>query len=920
MTIVTDPDDLDRFKIVVDPIAETISLRGLGAVRHAIDSTGDSDGTSTFVDTGAAFVATDSIVAGDILSIISDPADNGGIIGHYRVVTPGATTLVVDRNITASTAGDLDYQVAAAGTTGNVAADVSDGVTLQALYSFLKEEWRTLAGGLGNAEDLIQFDFPFTAITREQMIMGGVNGDSTSAWGFATANGTTGSETEGETRELVRTGGWQERNAADVVLREYSGVVTLGTIDSDAQVYFQQGDTTAVPVDYKLVGAVDQAVLVRGPDVGPDSTGTGFVFAATTITRNDGGDWSTDGYLVGDFVIIRAAEDPANNSTSGRGPITVVGAGVDGAITIASESMTVNADDQTVVFSLDHRRYLSLRVRKKARTYDESDLADIGVTTLEALVNRFPLSHATDAAITIQDGVFGGDSTAAIGDIFQEIETHTTATDGVTETAASATGDTFTLTSAGAGFTLTVARTLQVLQVGDSVELTDGADVGVYEIQATTSDSILTLFKEPLLTYTGGESSRAFTVRTGMLDTGAANATLADVDTATGTLASVGSTFDVDTAIGDRVVTTGDMVRVTAGTAGVIGVYKVVSRTNATTLVLNTSDQLFAGETSQTYEIFRPGMHLQRFETTVGDIANDPSFNDADPDTITRGAGDFVADGYTAGMAVTVTAATVSANNGTFIIDSLVTLTLTLIAEETLTTDATDTTAVLAGDTGIIRTIDSVVFPFHWRLFTNGGTLSQIFQFLQRELRRTTDIDEGNGAERGDITNLLMSFSSPTGTTIDLFPDDIANSELNNVTYQGVETGVDRNNAFLVGLTLQVSQNLIDSANARVVVFFSDPDGTPSTGDEFGTNGAIIVQDDVPVNMNFTTVTANISTTYDYTNNAQGGRTPNTDAPVTVVAIGDDLAQHVLVTATITRVNTLTIAVSTALERNYSNP
>ena len=28
----------------------------------------------------------DSVVAGDVLSIISDPAEDGGIIGHYRVV------------------------------------------------------------------------------------------------------------------------------------------------------------------------------------------------------------------------------------------------------------------------------------------------------------------------------------------------------------------------------------------------------------------------------------------------------------------------------------------------------------------------------------------------------------------------------------------------------------------------------------------------------------------------------------------------------------------------------------------------------------------------------------------------------------------------------------------------------------------
>jgi hypothetical protein len=71
--------------------------------------------------------------------------------------------------------------------------------------------------------------------------------------------------------------------------------------------------------------------------------------------------------------------------------------------------------------------------------------------------------------------------------------------------------------------------------------------------------------------------------------------------------------------------------------------------------------------------------------------------------------------------------------------------------------------------------------------------------------------------------------------------------------------------------------------------------------------------------MNFTTITADIQTTFDYTNNAQGGRTPNTDAGITVVAIGDNGATHVLVTATITRTNSITISIPNLLERNYSN-
>lgn len=920
MTIVTDPDDLSRFNVVVDPIAQVISLRGLGATRHAIDSTGDTDGTTTFTDAGADFITTDGVAVGDTLCIISDPADDGGIIGHYRVTARTATTITADRAIPASTAADLDYAIFAPGTVGNSSPDVADGVTLQTVYSFLKEEWKALAAGLGNAEDLMQFTFPITAITREQMILGGVNGDASSAWSFADDNGTiAGSNLEGQTRELVRTGGWQEQDAAGNILRRYSGVVTLGTVDSDAQVYYQQGDATGTPTDFVLTGAVNQAVLTFGPDVGPDTV-TGFDFNGSVITRADGGDFETDNYRIGDFVTIRDAEDGPNNGSFG--PITAVTSGANGDITIASASFTTNTDDVAAILQVDHRQFLELRVRKKARSYAQAGLTEIGVTTLEALVNRFPLSHAVDPAITLQDGVMAGDGTAT-GEIFQESESLLTAADGVTETAPTADPTAFTFTSATGGFTATVARTIAILRPGDAFVISTGSDAGSYVIKSVDSDTIVTLWKDPLLTYTGGESSQSYDARTPLIDVGSTAGAIADVDGDTGTITDAGATFGVDTAIGDRIVTTGDIVELFSGVGAHIGYYKVVSQDSATVLTLDTSDQIFTTQTAQSYRVFRSGMFLQRFETTQGDIADNPTFNDANPDTITRGAGSFVTDGYDVGGAVFTSNADTAANNSTNgrIIAASVALTLTLIAEEELTADGPDTNAVLSYETGIVRTINSVVYPFHWRMFANGGDLSQIFQFLQWKLRLTSDIDGATATARGDITDLLMSFASPNGTTIDLFPDDLSANESNNVTYQDL-TGDSRNNAFLVGITFQVNANLTGSALKRLVAYFDDPDGTPASGDEFDTNGAIIVDDATSVDMDFVdgAISGNISRSFDYTNNAQGGRTPDTDAAITVVAIGTNLAQYVLVSATITKVNALTIAVGTALERNFNNP
>ncbi len=910
---VTDPDNLDRFQICVDPIAETISIRGLGTSRHAVDQTGNSDGSTTFTDAGANFT-TDSVIVGDILTIISDPDNDGGIIGHYRVASGiGTTTLVVDRAIPASTAANLTYKINAKQTTGAVGEQVADGVNFQTLFSFLKEEWITLASGLGNAVDLNKFDFPIVAISSAagQYIMGGVNGDATSAWEFFDTNGTQAADDEGTTRQLLRDGGWQERNASNIVVSEYANFTTLGSLDTDAQAYYQQGDTTGDPANFRLLGPVNQAFLTFGPDVGPAAT-TNLAFAATTITRT-AGSFITDNYRLGDYVTIRSAEDVGNIGSFG--PITAVSATV---VTIASASFTVNATDTTAILQVDHRRYTKLFARKKGRSYTSAIHDDAGIPTsgILPLINKFPLAHFDDPAITIDDGILSGGDATAEGDIFQENETHTTDTNGVTTDLLDGT---FTFSSAAVTFNST-ARSIIILRPGDSLAITSGTYQGVYEIKTIDSATQLTCYHEPLRTYPGNETALNYVARTGVADTGHTNATLANVDGATGTLTSATSTFNADTALGDRLIAAGDIAEIHTGAAAVIGYYKVISVDSATQLTLNTSDQVFAGQTSQSYRIWRPGMFLQRFQTTalgagMSNMAFDGSGN---PDTMTRTGGSWVTDGFLAGMAITVIDAEDLGNIGTFIIGPTPTATVvTLIAAESLTTNATDTTAInsnITGDTGITRSINSVVYPFHWRLFANSGTLAQVFQFLQRESRRATDIDGGNGVQRGDITDLLMTFISPNGVTIDLFPDNLSTSELNNVTYEDVSDDA-RNNAFLVGITFDVNANIISSVNKRLVAYFTSvPSG------DFGTNDAIIVDDASSVDMDYTVITGDVETTFDYTNNAQGGRTPDTNAAITVVALGDDLAQHILTTTTITKVNSVVVSVQPALERNYSNP
>jgi len=117
-----------------------------------------------------------------------------------------------------------------------------DGVTLQCVYSFLKEEWKDDA-------DLIKFPFPLIAITEEQFEL--VNG-----WDWD----------DQTTRELIRDGGWALKDTGGTSQEEWMNVTTLGSFDdpeADLAYYAQQSGSGA-PTEVVLEGPVNQAVQIYG--------------------------------------------------------------------------------------------------------------------------------------------------------------------------------------------------------------------------------------------------------------------------------------------------------------------------------------------------------------------------------------------------------------------------------------------------------------------------------------------------------------------------------------------------------------------------------------------------------------------------------------------------------------------------------
>ena len=240
----------------------------------------------------------------------------------------------------------------------------TDGASLQAVYSYLKEEWKSDAA-------LIKFPFPMVPITPEQF-------EFVDDWKPANVT----------TSNLFRDGGYAIKRADGTSILEYPGIITLGSIGASDQVYYQQVADGASK-NIVLTGAVNQVVRAYA-----NATGLDISFAATgsTITST-----ATDlsVFEVGDTIEIIG-------SVSNNGTYTV--ASVTSATEIAvNEALVDEGTGANVNITVDYRSYFKIFVREYQKLYAQSQLGDIGVSTFTYQAYRFPLANSADLKITNDD-------------------------------------------------------------------------------------------------------------------------------------------------------------------------------------------------------------------------------------------------------------------------------------------------------------------------------------------------------------------------------------------------------------------------------------------------------------------------------------------------------------------------------------
>jgi len=212
----------------------------------------------------------------------------------------------------------------------------------------------------------------------------------------------------------------------------------------------------------------------------------------------------------------------------------------------------------------------------------------------------------------------------------------------------------------------------------------------------------------------------------------------------------------------------------------------------------------------------------------------------------------------------------------------------------------------------VVRTIGGSDYNFDVVIDGNDGTAEQIYGFVRRQLRQSTDIDDGTGEVIGELASALLEFVGDTlKTKQGVYIDSFSANDTNRIIFSDT-SGTEITFPFVAAGSINFNANLANDPNAIFRMFFSD---------SFGTTSAIIVNDNsgTPIAGNVSG-NSSISFDFDYDGNIQGGRLQGTDADITVVAIGEGTAQYVLAEGTITRSVGQGISLVAPLERNYSNP
>jgi hypothetical protein len=209
------------------------------------------------------------------------------------------------------------------------------------------------------------------------------------------------------------------------------------------------------------------------------------------------------------------------------------------------------------------------------------------------------------------------------------------------------------------------------------------------------------------------------------------------------------------------------------------------------------------------------------------------------------------------------------------------------------------------------------------------ATAEEIYELVQYKLRQNSDIDATSGSVTGKTADELLTFvgsdlkcglaapSNPNGGGSGVIIEGFKASDTNRIAFYD-NTAAARTYPYVASLTINFGDNLKNDASAKYWIYFTT---LPGAGDDFGEAGALIVDDNAGADMaGDVGGVSSIEKSFNYDGNAQGGRTPGTDAAFTAIGIGLATGQYVKQTGIIGRSTSNSVSLTAPYERNYSNP
>lgn len=212
------------------------------------------------------------------------------------------------------------------------------------------------------------------------------------------------------------------------------------------------------------------------------------------------------------------------------------------------------------------------------------------------------------------------------------------------------------------------------------------------------------------------------------------------------------------------------------------------------------------------------------------------------------------------------------------------------------------------------RTIGASSYPFRVEIDGNNATLEQIYTKVQYFLRQSSDIDAGAGTVTGKTADSLCYFVGDTlYTTRGVFISNLLAADVNRIVFLD-QNNVQRTYPYSAAGSINFNAALTAGGTGYYRMYFTT---LPGAGNDYRESGAITVTDNSAAPISGTISGSTVTFTYDYDGNTQGGRTPGTDAAITVVAGNPGYAKPVVATGTLTRSKGITITLTAETDRAY---